>query len=146
MTVVGLIPARAGSKRLPNKNLCVVAGRPLLAYTCEMALSSGVLSAVYVNTDSRAIAATAREHGVACPMLRPAHLARDDTPMQASNRFLLDFLAERGETYDAVMILQPTSPLRTAADIRGALQLYEADASARMGGSRPWSGRTWCTA
>ena len=143
MTVVGLIPARAGSKRLPNKNLSVVGGRPLLAYTCEAALGSGVLSAVYVNTDSPAIAAVAQEHGVACPVLRPARLADDDTPMQAANQFLLRFLAQRGERYDAVMVLQPTSPLRTPDDLRGALELYEANAPCAVVSVSPVAPASW---
>jgi CMP-N,N'-diacetyllegionaminic acid synthase len=143
MTVVGLIPARAGSKRVPNKNLANVAGHPLIAYTCETALASGVLSAVYVNTDSPAIAAAARECGVACPVLRPAHLAGDDTPMQVSNRFLLEYLAARGEVYDAVMVLQPTSPLRAPDDIREAWSLYEANAPCTVVSVSPVAPAAW---
>lgn len=143
MTVVGLIPARAGSKRVPNKNLVELCGRPLIGYTCQAACASGVLDAVYVNTDSPAIAAAAAEHGVACPVLRPASLALDDTPTQASNRFLLEFLAARGEVYDAVMVLQPTSPLRGAADIREALSLFEANAPCTVMSASPVAPATW---
>ncbi|MGD8451887.1 MAG: acylneuraminate cytidylyltransferase family protein [Phycisphaerae bacterium] len=143
MTVVALIPARAGSKRLPNKNLANLHGRPLIAYTCEAALASGVLSAVYVNTDGPTIAAVAADHGVACPVLRPVQLARDDTPTQPSNRYILDFLADRGETYDAVMVLQPTSPLRTAEDIRGAVALYEENAPCAVVSASPVAPSSW---
>lgn len=125
MTVVGLIPARAGSKRLPGKNTLPLAGRPLIAHTCAAAVGSGVLAAVYVNTDSPDIAAVAEQHGAACPTLRPEHLAADDTPTLDSNLFMLDYLARRGECHDAVMILQPTSPLRTADDICAAWKLYQ---------------------
>ena len=125
MTVVGLIPARAGSKRLPGKNLVPLDGRPLLAHTCAAAVESRVLTAVYANTDSAEIAAIAEQNGVACPALRPKHLAEDNTPTRDSNLFILDFLSRRGERYDAVMVLQPTSPLRTAEDIRGAWALFE---------------------
>lgn len=125
MTVVGLIPARAGSKRLPGKNLVPLGGRPLLAHTCMAAIESRVLTAVYVNTDSAEIAAVAEQNGVTCPALRPTHLAADDTPTRDSNLFILDFLSQRGEHYDAVMVLQPTSPLRTAEDIRNAWTLFE---------------------
>ena len=143
MTVLGLIPARAGSKRLVNKNLVDLAGRPLLSYTCEAALGSGVLSAVYVNTDSPAIAAVAQEYMVPCPVLRPPHLAADDTPTQESNRFLLEFLAQRGETYDAVMVLQPTSPLRSPEDICEALTLFEANAPCAVVSASPVAPASW---
>lgn len=125
MSVVGLIPARAGSKRLPKKNLALLDDRPLIAHTCEAAVASGVLSAVYVNTDSEAIGEVAQQHGVPCPVLRPAHLAQDATSTRAANLFFLDFLARRGEVHEAVMILQPTSPLRTPTDIRAAWDLFE---------------------
>jgi CMP-N-acetylneuraminic acid synthetase len=146
MAVLGLIPARAGSKRLPGKNLLLLDGKPLLAHTCEAAVTSGILSAVYVNTDSAEIAAVAEHCGVACPALRPRHLAADDTPTRASNLFLLEFLAARGECYDAVMVLQPTSPLRTAEDIRRAWALFEEHAPCAAVSVTPlvpesWAGR-----
>ncbi len=146
MIVVGLIPARAGSKRLPGKNLLPLAAKPLIAHTCEAALDSGVLTAVYVNTDDPAIAAAAERYGVAYPVLRPAHLAADDTPTRASNLFLLEFLAERGEHYDAVLVLQPTSPLRSAEDIRRAWTLFEEHAPCEVVSVSPlvpesWAGR-----
>jgi len=143
MNVLGIIPARGGSKRLPGKNLAALDGRPLIGFTCEAALHAGVLAAVYVNTDDALIAATARECGVACPVMRPARLAADDTPTQESNRFLLEFLARRGETYDAVMILQPTSPLRTAEDIREALELFEANAPCAVVSVAPVAPAAW---
>jgi CMP-N,N'-diacetyllegionaminic acid synthase len=143
MRIVGLIPARAGSKRLANKNVADLCGRPLLHYTCEAALHSGVLSAVYVNTDSRAIAAIAEECGVSCPVLRPAELARDDTPTEASNRYLLEYLAARDESYDGVMTLQPTSPLRTAEDICEALATFEANAPCTVVSVSPVAPSCW---
>lgn len=143
MTVVGLIPARAGSRRLPNKNLLPLDGRPLIHYTCEAALGSGVFSAVYVNTDSPAIAAAAGDCGVQCPILRPPHLARDDTPTLESNRFLLDYLAGTGKAYDAVMILQPTSPLRTSDDIRAAFDLFVANAPCAVVSASPVAPASW---
>lgn len=143
MTVVALIPARASSRRLPNKNLARLAGQPLLAYTCEAALASSALSAVYVNTDSADIAAVAEQHGVTCPVLRPPHLAADDTPTRAANLFVLDFLARRGEVYDAIMVLQPTSPLRTVADIRAALALFEEFAPCEVVSVAPLVPESW---
>lgn len=146
MSVVALIPARAGSRRLPNKNLLPLAGRPLVAHTCAAAQTSGALSAVYVNTDSREIAAVAERHGVPCPVLRPEHLAAAHSSTRDANLFLLDFLAQRGETYDAVMVLQPTSPLRTAEDIRAALGLFEGNSPCAVVSVSPvvpecWLGR-----
>jgi CMP-N,N'-diacetyllegionaminic acid synthase len=143
MKVVGLIPARAGSKRLANKNLALLDGQPLIAYTCEAALNSGILSAVYVNTDSPAIATVAERFGVHCPALRPESLARDDTPTQDSNRYFLEMLARRGEEYDAVMVLQPTSPLRAAADIREAWELFEANQPCAVVSVSPVTPASW---
>jgi len=143
MTVVGLIPARAGSRRLPNKNLAPLAGKPLLSYTCLAARESGVLTAMYINTDSPAIAEVAQDFGVRCPVLRPPELARDDTPTQAANRFLLEFLAARGQTFDAVMVLQPTSPLRTAEDIRAAWELFVANVPCAVVSACPIAPAYW---
>ena len=143
MSVVGLIPARAGSKRLPGKNLIPFDGRPLIAHTCAAAQASGVLSAIYVNTDSPEIAAAAQQNGATCPVLRPKRLAADDTPSRDSNLFMLDFLARRGECYDAVMVLQPTSPLRTADDIRAAWQLFEEHAPCAVVSVTPLAPEAW---
>jgi CMP-N-acetylneuraminic acid synthetase len=122
--IVGIIPARAGSQRLPGKNLAPLAGRPLIAWTCAAARAARSLTAVYVNTDCPRIAAVAAEHGVTAPALRPAHLATAGAPTRAANRWLLDLLTSRGQCYDAVLVLQPTSPLRTAADIDAAVALF----------------------
>lgn len=128
MRIVALIPARAGSKRIPQKNLSPLGGRPLIAHTCEVARAAGIFDAVYVNTDSRQIADVAEQYGAKCPLLRPPALAQDDTSTELATRFFLSYLAEHGETYDALMILQPTSPLRSAADIEEAAALYEENA------------------
>ena len=143
MKAVGLIPARAGSKRVPDKNVADVLGRPLISYTCEAARESGVLSAIYVNTDSQAIADVAAEYGVTAPVLRPRHLACDDSPTQDANRFVLGYLAARGEVYDAVVTLQPTSPLRTADDIRAALAVFEENAPCTVVSVSPVAPSSW---
>jgi CMP-N,N'-diacetyllegionaminic acid synthase len=146
VSVIGIIPARAGSKRLPDKNLLPLNGRPLLAYTCVAARESHVCTAVYVNTDSPAIAAVAEEYGVACPVLRPKRLATDDCPTRDAILFLLDFLARRSERYDTLLVLQPTSPLRTGDDIRAAWDLFEEHAPCQVVSVAPlvreaWAGR-----
>jgi len=143
LTVIGIIPARAGSRRLPGKNLCRLNGRPLVAWTCEAARASGVLDAVYINTDSPEIAAAAQACGALCPTLRPAHLAADETPTRDANLFLLELLAGRGARADAVMILQPTSPLRTAADIRAAWALYQEHAPCAVVSVSPVAPESW---
>ncbi len=143
MTIVGLIPARSGSKRLPDKNLAMLAGRPLIQHTCEAAVESRVLDAVYVNTDCRRIADAAAAAGARCPVLRPRHLAADETPTRDANRFILDWLAGRGERYDAVAVLQPTSPLRTADDIRCAWQLFDENAPCAVVSVSPVAPASW---
>ncbi len=143
MTVVGLIPARAGSERVVGKNLVPLAGKPLIAHTCEAAHGANVLDAVYVNTDSPEIAAVATEAGVSAPTLRPAALAGPGTPTRDANLHVLEFLARRGERYDAVMVLQPTSPLRTTADIQAAWSLFEENAPCAVVSVSPVSPENW---
>ena len=111
MTVLGLIPARGGSKGIPDKNLAPVAGRPLLAWTCAAATESARLDRVVCSTDSDEIAAAATACDVEAPFRRPAELSGDETPMLDVVR---DALA-RLEDVSVVVVLQPTSPLRTAA-------------------------------
>lgn len=143
MRIVGLIPARAGSKRVPGKCTARVGGQPLIGWTCAAARASGVLAALYVNTDCPRIAAEANGCGVATPFLRPARLATDDAPSRDANRFFLNVLAERGEAYDAVAILQPTSPLRTAEDIRAAVQLFRENAPCAVVSVTPVAPANW---
>ncbi|QOJ13969.1 MAG: acylneuraminate cytidylyltransferase family protein [Planctomycetia bacterium] len=144
MTFVGIIPARSGSRRIVNKNLAPLGGRPLISYTCRSALESGALDAVYVNTDCPRIAAVAAEYGVSCPVLRPARLAADNTPTRDANRFLLEHLLALGERYDAMVVLQPTSPLRSAADIRGALELWRRHPAGAVATVSPVAPSEWC--
>lgn len=122
MTVVAVIPARGGSKRLPGKNIRPCAGKPLLAWTCDAARAARTLDRVLLSTDDEAIAAVGRSCGVEVPFLRPRHLAADDTPTLPVLLHLLDWL-ETAEPIDALVLLQPTSPLRVAADIDGAVDL-----------------------
>lgn len=124
MKCLGLIPARAGSKGVPNKNLRSLCGRPLLEYTCEAARSSRRLTRTILSTDSVRMAEAGRDAGVEAPFLRPAEFAADDTPMKLVVRHALDWL-EANETYspDIVVLLQPTSPLRTGAQIDEAVDL-----------------------
>ena len=124
MDILGLIPARGGSKGIPHKNIVPLLGRPLLAYSCEAALASRQLSRVIISTDDLQIAEVAREHGVEVPFMRPDELALDDTLALPVVQHAVQWLEEKeGYSPDAVMILQPTSPLRQAKHIDGAVEV-----------------------
>lgn len=123
MNLLAIIPARGGSKGIPRKNLAPVAGRSLLAWTCRAALESRSLNRVILSTEDSEIAAKGLEFGVEVPFLRPPELAQDETPTLPVIRHALEFLGEReGYRPDAVVLLQPTAPLRRAAHIDGAVE------------------------
>ncbi|OFW15049.1 MAG: hypothetical protein A3F70_00760 [Acidobacteria bacterium RIFCSPLOWO2_12_FULL_67_14] len=126
MPVLGLIPAREGSKGVPGKNTRLLGGRPLLDYTARAALESGVLDRVILSTESAAIADCGRRAGLDVPFMRPAALAQDDTPMLPVVEHALGELEGAGWHPDVVVLLQPTSPLRTPAHIRSAVELLRA--------------------
>lgn len=125
MRVLGVITARGGSKGIPGKNIHLLLGKPLLQYTAEAALGAKRLSRVIITTDDEAIAAVARRCGIEVPFMRPAELSRDDTPSVPVVQHAVKFLADQGEQYDAICLLQPTNPLRQASDIDGAVDLLE---------------------
>lgn len=122
--IVGLIPARGGSKRIANKNLAPCAGRPLLAYTCDAAIQSCSLSRVILSTNDEAIASAARPFGVEVPFLRPPEIAADETPMIDVVRHAAEFMVLEERPADAIVLLQPTSPLREARHIDEAVDLF----------------------
>lgn len=132
MTFVGIIPARGGSKGIPQKNLAPCAGRPLMAYTAEAARGSKRLQRVLLSTDSEGIANAGRSLGLEVPFLRPAELAQDDTPMVAVLQHMLERLATAGASVDALVLLQPTSPLRRAGHIDAAIDLFEKSGAATV--------------
>lgn len=122
--VLGLIPARAGSKSIPGKNLVDLGGRPLIAWTIEVALQS-LLSKVIVSTDSTEIATVCESLGAEVPFIRPATISTDDS---LSIDVVIHALDSLEEDFDSVMLLQPTSPFRSVSDINNAIQLLvEAD-------------------
>jgi CMP-N-acetylneuraminic acid synthetase len=124
MNVLGVVTARGGSKGLPGKNLRPLAGKPLLAYTIEAARRSGALDRLILSTEDEQIADAGRQYGCDVPFIRPRDLAQDDTPHLPVIQHAVGWMAERASYHpDAVMILQPTSPLRQAEDIRGAIEL-----------------------
>ncbi len=123
LRVLGLVPARGGSKGVPRKNIKLLNGKPLLAYTAETALAARHLARVVLSTDDAEIAAVGRACGLAVPFMRPAELAQDHTPTLPVVQHALQWLEARGEHYEAVCLLQPTSPLRRAEDIDGCIEL-----------------------
>lgn len=121
--VLGIIPAREGSRGIPEKNIRLLAGRPLLEYTVKAAFSSGVIDRLILSTDSEKIASLGRRLGVEVPFLRPKELAQDETPMLPVLQHAVSFLEERGWFSEIVVLLQPTAPLRKPQHIRDALSL-----------------------
>ncbi|NLS13556.1 acylneuraminate cytidylyltransferase family protein [Vibrio sp. SM6] len=121
--VMAIIPARGGSKRLPRKNVLPLAGKPLIGWSIDAALNSKYVDHVFVSTDDQEIAEVARQFGINVPELRPAELATDT----ASSASVLSYTVEKfGSQVDIVVLLQPTSPLRTTEHIDQALDLYMA--------------------
>jgi N-acylneuraminate cytidylyltransferase len=125
-SVVALIPARGGSKRVPGKNIRALGGHPVIAYTIAAAADSGVFDSVIVSTDSEDVARIARDYGAEVPFFRPAALAGDTSPDIEWLEHLLDELRARGRTWDCFSLLRPTSPFRTADTIRRAWARFTA--------------------
>jgi len=122
--IVGLIPARAGSKRVPNKNVLRLHGHPLLAYTISAALDSGVFEKVIVSTDSDEYAQIALHYGAEVPFLRPNSLAQDSSADIGWVAHALENLALIGYEFEIFSILRPTSPFRNASTIRRAYEEF----------------------
>lgn len=124
LMILGLIPARGGSKGLPRKNILPLAGKPLIAHTILVARESKALDRVVVSTDDQEIADVAKWHGADVPFYRPADLAKDDTSVFPALLHAITWLSEHeGYNPGYVMLLQPTSPFRTVEDIQGTVSL-----------------------
>lgn len=134
---LGVIPARGGSRRLPGKNLIPLGGRPLIDYTIAAARASRRLTAVVVSTDSPRIARHAAARGVDPQGLRPAALARHTSPTAGALRDALRKYEAAHGRVDAVVVLQPTSPFRTAAHIDAAVARYESSEADTVTSVRP---------
>ena len=127
MRVLGIVPARGGSKGIPGKNVRPLGGKPLLVHTAEAALAARRLSRVVLTTDDERIAEVGRGCGLEVPFLRPAELAMDDTPTLPVLQHAVAELEKKGDRFDAVCLLQPTSPFRRAGDIDGCIELLETE-------------------
>ena len=119
--VLGLVLARGGSKGLPGKNVRDLCGKPLIAWTIETARATRCLDAVVVSTDDKAIGSLAKQYGAEVPFIRPPELASDTASSSDVVEHAIDFLAATGRTFDIVVLLEPTSPLRESSDIDEAV-------------------------
>lgn len=129
-SILAVIPARGGSKGIPNKNIRPLNNKPLIAYSIEAGKKSQLVDDLITTTDCDKIARIAAEYGSEV-LMRPIELARDETPIVPVVLHVLDVLQEREKQYEYVVLLQPTSPLRTAQDIDEALKmLLKSDADA----------------
>lgn len=122
---LAIIPARSGSKGLQNKNIKLLHGKPLMAYTIEAALETNIFDEVYLSTDSEEYAEIAKKYGASVPFLRTEDTAGDNSSSwDVVNEALIGY-RQIDKTYDIVTLLQPTTPLRTAEDIKKAYELYK---------------------
>lgn len=126
MSIVAIIPARGGSKGIPRKNLVPLAGRPLIGYAIQAARGASCIDRVLVSTDDIEIAEASRVLGAEAPFLRPASLAGDTAPMLGVLQHAQAWLLAQDESVEALVLLQPTSPLRTSRHIEEAVTLFRA--------------------
>jgi len=130
--ILAIIPARGGSKRLPNKNILPMGSKPLIAWSIEAANRSKYIDDVIVSTDSQDIYDVAQKYGAHTPFIRPSELAQDDTRSIDVVIHALEFFKD--SEYDYVILLQPTSPLRETSDIDGAIEYcFEKEADSIIG-------------
>jgi CMP-N,N'-diacetyllegionaminic acid synthase len=121
---LAIIPAKEGSRRLPGKNIKPLAGKNLLERSISAANEAEVFDRIFVSTESEKVAAIARAAGIDVPFMRPLDLASDPAGVVDVSLHVLDEFEKRGETFQTLVILLPTSPFRTVGDIHGALKCY----------------------
>ncbi len=130
MKVIVIIPARSGSKSLPNKNILPLKGKPLLCYSISYGLESDIVDKVIVSTDSEEFAEIAKSYGADIPFIRPAELAMDNTRDYPFMRHALDYFESIGEIYDVYILLRPTSPLRPEGLIEKSISILKENPTA----------------
>lgn len=135
--IVGLIPARSGSKGIPGKNLIDCGGKPLIHHTIEAAQASTQLDQLIISTDDVAIMDYARKCGVSVPFQRPSELADDATPMLSVLQHALAWIRANSEEPEAIVLLQPTSPLRKARHIDDCIRLWKTSKAATVVSVKP---------
>jgi len=129
MFSLAIIPARSGSKRLPKKNIKLLAKKPLIAWTIEAAVNSGCFDKIIVSTDDETIAEISKKYGADVPFIRPKNLAEDGSKTMDVVFHAIDFL-NKIKKNDSITLLQPTSPFRTASDIKNAFKFYRTNVDA----------------
>lgn len=144
MRIVAIIPARSGSKGLPDKNIKELAGKPLMAYSIEAAIRSGVFTEVMVSTDSERYAEIAKRWGASVPFLRSKETSSDSASSWDSVKEVLENYDAFGKEFDAFCLLQPTSPLRSAEDIRAAHMLFQKASTAVISVCEVDHSPLWC--
>lgn len=122
--IVAIIPARGGSKRIPQKNLKELLGKPLISYSIEAALNANLIDRVLVSTDHKEIARISKESGASVPFMRPPELAQDDTLMIPVIQHAVNFLEKNKEKPDIIVMIQATSPLTTSKHIDEAIEKF----------------------
>lgn len=125
---LAIVPARGGSKGIKNKNILPINGKPLIQYTIDPlldCLNNGVIDRAIVSTDSEEIASICQSLGIDVPFLRPESISGDKAKSIEFVIHTLEFFEQKGELYDAVMILQPTAPQRVASDIKSSLEIFD---------------------
>jgi pseudaminic acid cytidylyltransferase len=132
MSVLGIVPARGGSKRIPDKNIIPFCGRPMLSYVLEAARASGIFDKIHVSTDSDKIATVAAELGFKPDFMRDATLADDFTPLLPVLKWVVDQYAEKGMSFDTIFLLMPCAPLLEAEDLKCGLDVFR-----EHGGEKP---------
>lgn len=126
MNPLFIIPARGGSKGIPRKNIKPLNGRPLIHYAIDAAMRLAPAERIILSTDDEEIAEVGRRGGLPVEYMRPPELAGDTTGSREVILDAMDWAAKRGIAYDTVVLLQPTSPMRTATDIRRCMEAYQA--------------------
>jgi len=121
--ILAIIPARKGSKRILNKNIKKLAGKPLVYYTIKVALESKYIDKVIVSTDSPEIAKVASKYGADVPFLRPKNISTDKTSDQPVIKHSIEFMAKQNKLYDYILYLKPTAPLRQQKHIENAIKI-----------------------
>lgn len=124
LKVLYVIPARGGSKGIPHKNIKLLAGKPLICYSIDVARSLTTDDHICVSTDDPEIKKVVEDYGLRVPFLRPEPLATDTATTNDVLLHAIDFYEQQGRKYDVVVLLQPTSPMRKASHVREALTLY----------------------
>jgi CMP-N,N'-diacetyllegionaminic acid synthase len=127
MTTLILIPARGGSKGIPNKNIKLLHGKPLIQYTVDIARMLVPDTDICVSTDSQEIVNVVEDFGLKVPFIRPMELASDTAGSRGVVLHALGFYADQNKLYDAVILLQPTSPFRKLADIKKMIEMFSVD-------------------